>query len=122
MKCLISLIIAFIVYFPAISEAVSYDCGSLSTMIIQHKSVLTDSVAINGNGVTDMSRFIHSFQCSGIVDVTCSVPANCAISLIPFSAPYGVLDFSKIVSFLIGSLTAIAFVVAVDTSFGGGKV
>lgn len=122
MKCLISLIIAFTIWFPSVSEAVSYDCGSLSTMIIQHKSVLTDVVSINGFGVTDMNRFIHSFQCSGIVDVTCSVPANCAVSLIPFSAPYGVLDFSIIVSFLIGSLTAVAFVVAVDTAWKGGSV
>lgn len=121
MKCLLSLIIALTIYFPSVSYAVPYDCGKLSTMIVTHPNVNADHVIINGVVTTATGPFFESFQCSGIVDVACEDMADYTVSLIPFSNPYQVTDFSMIVSFLIGSLTAVAFVVAVDTASKGGQ-
>lgn len=122
MKCLFSLLIAFTIYYPSVSDALNYDCGKLSTMIVSHPNVNGDHISINGVATTAVGSFYQSFPCSGIVSVTCDDTVDFKVMLIPFSNPYQVTDFSSIVSFLIGSLSAIAFVIAVDTAWKGGSV
>lgn len=124
MKCLLSLIIAFIIWFPSVSESAlgTYDCGKLSTMVVTHPNAANDRLQINGVGTSAVGPVFLSFPCSGIVTVDCSDSQDYKVALIPFGNPYQVTDFSMIVSFLIGSLSAIAFVIAVDTSWKGGSV
>lgn len=124
MKWLISLITAFTIWFPSVSEAapVSYDCGKLSTMIVTHPNASNDHLQINGVDTSAVGPVFLSFPCSGIVTVDCTDGQDYEVALIPFENPYQVTDFSRIVSFLIGSLSAIAFVIAVDTAWKGGTV
>lgn len=122
MKWLLSLITAFIICVPSVSEALDYDCGKLATMIVTHPNSAGDKVTINGVVSSATGSYYQSFQCSGIVSVTCSDTVDFTVTIIPFSNPYQVTDFSSIVSFLIGSLSAIAFVVAVDSAWKGGSV
>lgn len=122
MKWLFSLLIAFTIYFPSVSQAVPYDCGKLATMVVTHPNVNGDHLIIDGVTTSATGPLFLSFQCSGIVNVTCDDAVDVKVAIIPFSNPYQVTDFSSIVSFLIGSLSAIAFVIAVDTAWKGGSV
>lgn len=122
MKWLLSLITAFTILIPAVSHAVSYDCGKLSTMIVTHPNSAGDKVTINGVVSSATGSYYQSFQCSGIVDVTCSDAVDFTVTLIPFSDPYQVSDFAMIVSFLIGSLTAVSFVLASSSMYQGPSI
>lgn len=115
-------IIAFL-FSVSIASAAIYDCGSGATAIVTHPSTITDKLTINGvqNRVSNDQNLV--FDCYSLLDVTCSDGVDNRVTIIPKSLnATGIIDFSMLISFLIGALVAIAFVIAVDTAFNRGSV
>lgn len=64
------LICLFFILWTSVAEAVEYDCGSGSTLLILHQNEPGDIITINGQAFDVGGQFLQSFPCSGLINIT----------------------------------------------------
>ena len=111
----------FLLFVPSL-QAAQFDCYTLSTAFIAHENRNNDYLVVNGvsTGSNFVGNIVQSFPCKGFIDVSCN-NNDVTVSIITTEryAPKRIYEYMTLVSLFVGSIAAIAFVIAVDTSSGG---
>jgi len=105
----------FLLFVPFSLQAAQFDCYTLSTAFITHENTNNDKVKVEGESTVIVGSLVQSFPCKGILKVNC--PNNdfsVSILTIDRYAPKRIQEYMILVSIFIGSIAAIAFVIAVD--------
>lgn len=110
----------FFLFVPSL-QAATFDCYTLSTAFIAHENHNNDYVAVNGvsTGPVLDGNIIQSLPCKGLIDISCE-DDDVTVSIVTTErfAPKRIQEYMTLVSLFVGSIAAIAFVIAVDTLSG----
>lgn len=112
-------ILSLIFLLPSIAFADGvFDCGTGATAIITHPSTNSDRLTVNGVLMVVSTDQNLVFDCYSILTVECSDHNDNRTVIIPKSVSKDTDYLIKVASFLIGSFTGIAFVLASNTLNG----
>lgn len=110
----------FLLFVPPL-QAATFDCYTLSTAFITHENHNNDYLVVDGvsTGPSFDGNIIQSLPCKGLIDISCN-DNDVTVSIVTIErfAPKRITEYSTLVSLFVGSIAAIAFVIAVDTLSG----
>ncbi len=111
----------FFLFVPSL-QAATFDCYTLSTAFIAHENHNNDYLVVNGvsTGPVLDGNIIQALPCKGLIDISCD-DDDVTVSIVTTErfAPKRIQEYMVLVSLFVGSIAAIAFVLAVNTLSGG---
>lgn len=112
----------FLLFVPSL-QAAQFNCYTLSTAFISHVNTVAgpdDYLSINGVVVNNIvGNIIQALPCKGLVDISCS-DNDVVVSIVTTEryAPKRIQEYMTLVSLFVGSIAAIAFVLAIESLSG----